>query len=202
MGLKDIFMRTGEKVVRLGTTFDGHPITVKEKPIAEYPGNDKPLIIQINSLKILAHTRAQGHARSAYDGVVINSDSLGHNTSKEGVLNGKVLTSEVFMLSPEKMGLNSKVLRTAMLTESQKLNDYNFFLDNCVDHVIRPLQKAGSSINLGRVSTPRELSAFCENAVRLGQGIRISPEDYAKFIKMERQNNVSSRMLVPPKQYE
>ena len=171
------------RVGRLATTFDGHPISVKESPLSDYPAQDKPIIIQINSFKTLAGGRSQVHARSAYDGVVINSNGTDSNTYHETLQNGKVLTSEIFVLSPQKMGLDPKVLRSSMVMESQKRNDYRFFSDNCVDHIIRPLQQAGSKINLGLVSTPRDLSEFCEQAVRSGQGIRISPDEYENALK-------------------
>lgn len=176
--LSEACHRTG----RLAQTFDGHPLTTKESPLSDYPATDMPLVIQINSIKGIAGTRAQFHARSAYTGVVINSNGLGSNTGREDVMNGRILTSEIFVLSPQKMGLNPAILRKAMLAESRKNNDYRFFSNNCVDHVIRPIQQAGSKINLGMISTPRELSAFCEQAVKSGQGIRISPNEYAKAL--------------------
>jgi len=177
--LNDACVRVG----RLATTFDSRPVGVKESPLSDYPAQDKPLVIQINSFKTLVGGRSQLHARSSYDGVVINSNGVGSNTAAEGLLNGQVLTSEIFVLSPQKMGLNPKVLRSSMVTESQKTNDYQFFSNNCVDHVIRPLQQAGSQINLGLISTPRDLSEFCERAVKSGQGIRISPNEYENALK-------------------
>ena len=189
MGFQDTFSKTCDGVARVGrllTTFDGRPITAKKSSLSEYPATDKPLVIHIWGIKTPREgVYGQFHGCASYDGVVINSNGFRDNTgSIEGtVRNNAIIESQVFVLSPEKMGLSPEVLKKNMIVESRKKKDYNLFADNCVDHLVRPMQAAGSDINFGMIATPRELSEWCEKAVNSGKGVLISAEEYQRALK-------------------
>ena len=164
-------------------SFLPHPLTISTGRLNQYPGRDTPLIIQIWSLKVSDLLFSDFHGQAHYKGLSVCSDGLGRNNRVGIRPDNRLVTTKVFFLSPQLMGINGVILYKEMLKESRKMRDYDLSQNNCIDHLIRPIQKAGMMLDFGSVSTPRRLSDFCEQMVKEGKGVLISPKKYTFYLK-------------------
>ena len=175
---------------KTGNTFDTKEVEAPISPVSAYAGTDNPLIINTVGYTIPFTKDKTGgsemgghlHGQSAYKGEVVNAgpNLFAKNTSPEYVMPG--FANHIFLLDVERLGMDPKVLKAAMYETSQT-KAYSFFFKNCIDRVIEPMQKAGCNIYFGKISTPSELSKWCEKAVAAGYGIRISEKDYKDIIQ-------------------
>lgn len=158
-------------------------LAVPEAQLSQYPSRDTPLVVQIWSGKLPQNHFSDLHGQAHYDGISVCSDGIGGN-SRVGIRpDNRFFTTKIFLLSPQLMGLNKQILSEEMKQESQKVNDYDLSQNNCIDHVIRPMQKAGLRFDFGPVATPKRLSEFCEQMVKEGKGILIQPKTYDAYLK-------------------
>ena len=169
------------KLRRLVYSFSPYlPQTPFSTSMDGYPGTDMPLVVKIESYKNQRHF----HGGAQYGDIIIDSDNETNTTDQENFIQplaGK--TSPIFfIMSPEKLGLNAAKLTQAMQSETLKKGDYDYYADNCIDHVIRPIKKAGARIDFGCVSTPKELAQWCDQQCQKGNGILVDLETYKKIL--------------------
>lgn len=156
---------------------------------------EHPIIIKIETLGEKGRCM---HGASAYKGVVVDSDGEGRNTTDDGRMEEPEDTvGQYFVLYPSRLGLDEDKLLQAMQQEAGKKNDYDFYINNCIDHVIRPLQVAGAQIDLGEVSTPKELCQWCDNMCQMQKaGYLLNETEYQSFLKrIENQNKNDIQQL-------
>lgn len=185
-GLKKDFAEAATLAQKAWKTLNAFAVYKIKTPCAkaiDCPIAEKPLIVKVEAL---AAGKRHCHGGSSYDGIVIDSDGDGHNTTTTGKLDApeRNSTANYFVLYPSRLGLDTKVLRHAMQEEADKKNDYDFYVNNCIDHVIRPLQKAGADIDFGRVSTPQELCIWCDNLChKQNAGFYLNEAEYLALMK-------------------
>lgn len=156
------------------------------------PLDEMPLIVKIESI---GGKGRHFHGGMAYNDVAIDSNGAGQNAPKDGKMEAPVDTQgSYFVLYPSKLGLDKEKLLSAMKVEAGKTNDYDFWIDNCIDHVIRPLKAAGADIDFGEVSTPKELCKWCDNAcVNKNAGFVLNEEEYNQLLmRIEENGKVKS----------
>ena len=165
------------------TSFWPHGLEVPISRLNRYPGRDTPLIVQIWSGKSLGGLFSDIHGQCHYKNVSVCSDGIGTNNRIGIRPNNRFFTTKIFLLSPHLIGLNQTILYQEMKKESSAINDYDLSRNNCIDHIIRPLQKAGAEFDFGIISTPKRLSEFCEQMVKQNKGVLISPKAYNSYLK-------------------
>jgi len=167
------------------------PKTPFSTSMKEYPGSDTPLVIKIESYKNQRHF----HGAAQYKDVFIDSGNDQNTTNQEDFI--KPLAGKTapmfFIMSPEKLGLNTSILKQAMQIEAEKKGDYDYYANNCIDHIIRPLKKAGAHIDFGYVSTPKELAKWCDQQCQKGNGILVDLETYKKILAAQKNNTESAK---------
>lgn len=134
-------------VVRASSAFVKYNIKTPFSKAEQCPTNEPPLIIKIDSKGKFYHM----HGASQYDGVVVDSDGEGKNTTNTGRVrpSNEELEGTYFVLYSSKLGIDSKKLKDAIKKEAQKTNDYDYYGNNCIDHVLQPLQAAGIPVDKG-----------------------------------------------------
>lgn len=174
--LMDCFKR----IKRTINAFSKYEFSSNESKASDCFLDEKPIIIKIesNSLK-----NRHFHGGSYYDGIAVDSDGRGNNGTPDGKMEDPVdTTATYFILYPSQVGLDSQKLKEAMIEEAQKENDYDFYTNNCINHVIRPLCIAGAKLDFGEIATPRELCMWCDNLCAHNFGFRLSETEYKKLL--------------------
>ena len=59
---------------------------------------------------------------------------------------------------------------------------HDFYINNCINHVIRPLQQAGAKIDFGEIATPKELCIWCDSVCLNGAGFCLNETEYQKLL--------------------
>ena len=169
------------KVRKLAQSFSPYvPQTAFSSSMKDYPGSDLPLVIKIEAYKNQRHL----HGASQYGDVFVESDGKVNTTNLEKFIEPiEGMTAPLFfIMSPKKLGLDPAKLNHAMKTEAAKVGDYDFYADNCIDHVVRPMKKAGAHLDFGYISTPKELAQWCDEQCKNGNGILVDLETYKKIL--------------------
>ena len=162
------------------TAFASYPIKSVQKTANHCPLDEKPMIIKIESN---ASQNRHFHGGAYYDGIAVDSNGRGNNGTPDGKMEAPVDTKATyFILYPSKLGLDTKKLKQAFQIESQKQGDYDFYINNCINHVIRPLQQAGAKIDFGEIATPKELCIWCDSVCLNGAGFCLNETEYQKLL--------------------
>ena len=180
-------------VVRASSAFIGYQVKTPLSTAEQCPADEKPLIIKIDSKGKVHHM----HGASQYDGVVVDSDGDGKNTTDTGRMrpSDEELEGTYFVLYPSKLGIDSRKLKEAMKKETQKTNDYDYYGNNCIDHILRPLQASGIQVDKGWISTPREMCQWCDKMCQDGRGYALDQKEYEKLLqKMSSQSHLLNRL--------
>lgn len=185
--IKDTFGRVKNKivsdcfkivnyVVRTSSAFLGYKIKTPFSSAEQCPTDEKPLIIKIDSKGGTHHM----HGAAQYDGVVVDSDGEGKNTTTTGNVrpSDEELNGTYFVLYPSKLGINPMALKKSMKQEAVKTNDYNYYANNCIDHILHPLQAAGIQVDKGWISTPREMCQWCDKMCQNGFWYVLNETEY------------------------
>lgn len=166
-------------VKRASAAFTKYNIKTPFSKAEQCPTNEQPLIIKIDSKNKAYHM----HGAAQYDSVVVDSDGEEKNTTNTGKVrpSNEELEGTYFVLYPSKLGIDSKKLKEAMKKEAQKTNDYDYYSDNCIDHILRPLQASGIHVDKGWISTPREMCQWCDKMCQDGKGYVLNKDEYEKL---------------------
>lgn len=174
--LKD-FLKKSWKTLNAFTPYD---IQSKTAKATHCPLHEKPIIIKIESNK---RKNKHFHGGAYYDGIAIDSDGRGNNATPTGTLDAPVdTTANYFVLYPSKLGISPTQLKNAFKTEASKSGDYDFYLNNCINHVIRPLKKCGIDLNFGEIATPKELCTWCDEQCMKNAGFYLNETEYQKLL--------------------
>lgn len=167
--------------------FSTYNIQTPEAKATDCPLDEMPIIVKIESI---GGKGRHFHGAMAYADVAIDSNGAGQNGPKDGKMEAPVDTKgSYFVLYPSRLGLDKDKLLSAMKVEASKTNDYDFWIDNCIDHVIRPLKKAGANIDFGEVSTPKELCKWCDKScMDKKAGYVLNEEEYKKLLTRIEEN--------------
>lgn len=187
----DILKRTKRTL----EAFSPHQIKTSPAKAIDCPLNECPIIIKIETLGDKGRCM---HGAAAYKGIIVDSDGEGHNTTDDGRMEEPEDTNgQYFVIYPSRLGIDEEKLLQAMKQEAAKTGDYDFYTNNCIDHVIRPLQAAGVQIDLGEVSTPKELCQWCDNICCTQKaGYLLNEEEYQSFLnRIEEQNKNDMEQL-------
>jgi len=177
------------KMRRLVQSFSPYvPQVPFSSSMSDYPNSDMPLVIKIESYKNQRHL----HGAAQYGDVIVESDGRINTTDQENFIKPieNMTAPMFFIMSPEKLGLDPVILRKTMQEEAAKTGDYDFYADNCIDHVVRPLQRAGAHIDFGCIATPKELAQWCDQQCQQGNGILVDLETYKKILATQQQGQV------------
>ena len=191
--IKNDCKRVFNYVVRAGSAFVGYKIKTPFSKANDCSLEEKPLIIKIDSKGKIHHM----HGAAQYDGAVVDSDGEGKNTTNTGNVrpSDEELEGTYFVLYPSKLGINSKTLKEAMKKEGRKIDTYDYYANNCIDHILRPLQAAGIKVDKGWISTPREMCQWCDRMCQDGKGYVLDQEEYEKLIqKMGQKSQLLKRL--------
>ena len=174
---KDIYKRLKNSL----TAFSSYQIKTPYAKANDCPLDELPIIIKVESL---GKNGRFFHGAASYKDVVVDSNGEGKNTTKNAKMDDPEDTIGVyFVLYPQKMGLDPQKLLAGMKEEAAKENDYDFYINNCIDHVIRPLKSAGAQIDFGEISTPKELCIWCDQmASQQKAGFVLNEEEYQKLL--------------------
>lgn len=142
---------------------------------------EKPIIIKIESID---KGKRHFHGGAVYNGIVVDSNGEGKNTTDNGKMDTpKDTTASYFVLYPSRLGIDSKKLAQAMYAEAMKQNDYDFYLNNCIDHIIRPMKEAGAKLDFGQISTPKELCQWCDKmCFQENAGVVLNEAEYQNLL--------------------
>lgn len=167
--------------------FSTYNIQTPEAKATDCPLDEMPIIVKIESI---GGKGRHFHGAMAYGDVAVDSNGAGQNGPKDGKMEAPVDTKgSYFVLYPSRLGLDKDKLLAAMKVEASKTNDYDFWIDNCIDHVIRPLKKAGANIDFGEVSTPKELCKWCDKScMDKKAGYVLNEEEYKKLLTRIEEN--------------
>lgn len=156
---------------------------------------EKPIIVKIESID---KGKRHFHGGVVYNGIVIDSNGEGNNTTDNGKMDiPEDTTASYFVLYPSKLGIDGEKLTHAMQTEALKKNDYDFYLNNCIDHIIRPMKEAGAKLDFGEVSTPKELCQWCDKmCFQENAGVVLNETEYQQLLKrLDTEKTISSQDL-------
>lgn len=142
---------------------------------------EKPIIIKIESID---KGKRHFHGGAVYNGIVVDSNGEGKNTTDNGKMDTpEDTTASYFVLYPSRLGIDSKKLAQAMYAEAMKQNDYDFYLNNCIDHIIRPMKEAGAKLDFGQISTPKELCQWCDKmCFQENAGVVLNEAEYQNLL--------------------
>ena len=161
--------------------FSTYNIQTPEAKATDCPLDEMPIIVKIESI---GGKGRHFHGAMAYGDVAIDSNGAGQNGPKDGKMEAPVDTKgSYFVLYPSRLGIDSKKLAQAMYAEAMKQNDYDFYLNNCIDHIIRPMKEAGAKLDFGQISTPKELCQWCDKmCFQENAGVVLNEAEYQNLL--------------------
>jgi hypothetical protein len=193
--IKDLLARTWRTL----NSFSGYRIKTPETTAEKCSVEEKPIIFKIESN---SDKKRHFHGGAYYDGIAVDSNGRGDNKTPNGKLTKPDdMHPTYFVLYPSKLGIDANKFKMALKAESIKENDYDLYVNNCIDHVTRPLKEAGASLDFGEIATPRELCAWCDQMCVEKKGMRLNENEYKKLLTTleaqtpKTQNNVRSNLI-------
>ena len=190
-----LWMEAAPNLVGNSTFLFPHHAKTPATDIAHYPFAEKPVFLFIyhplHLLDVISRVKCfypLGHISSIYDGVCIDS-SFKRNTNYIGTTLRRIIQTKmmkkpfVFLLFPQKMGLEPISLKKKMLSETMLTNDYIFLQNNCATHALRPILGEDNLYpQFGNFISPKEVLQWCDGLCKENKAIRTSTQALSEYL--------------------
>ena len=187
-GVSDFMAKGKNRVTNTLKTYVPREIEAPVSSVADYQGTGKPLAIRIDSAFTIPGKALGAHAPDLHlqDGIAANyGEGTMTGRPSADINRGLQDRDAVFLIDVEKMGWNTEKLEKNLTSNgtTRTVDAVNFLGMLTAARIRHAMNNAGGNVDGGWMATSRDLSEWCEQAVRDGNAIRISGKEYQEVLK-------------------